>query len=88
MFPVSKAGVGGGRGGEGVLYRTSPGRPTDLAYSWAMPAILVAGKGLGGFFFFCFFTFIPVPLFPVVLFHLPISFLPLFGRRHKMTHKG
>ena len=41
----------------------SPGRPTVLAYSWARPAILVAGKGRGGcFYFFCFFTFISVPL--------------------------
>ena len=33
-----------------------------LAYHWAKPAILVAGKGRGGMFlFFCFFTFIPVP---------------------------
>ena len=33
-----------------------------LAYSRARPAILVAGKGRGGmFYFFCFFTFIPVP---------------------------
>ena len=30
-----------------------------LAYSWAKPAILVAGKGR---VVFCFFTFIPVPL--------------------------
>ena len=42
-----------------------------LAYSWARTAILVADKGLGGlFYFFCFFTFIPVPLFPLPLFHL------------------
>ena len=34
-----------------------------LAYSWSKPAVLVAGKGRGGmFYFFCFFTFIPVPL--------------------------
>ena len=33
-----------------------------LAYSWARPAILIAGKGRGGMFLFCFFTFIPVPL--------------------------
>ena len=30
-----------------------------LAYNWAMPAILEAGKGRGGCFnFFCFFAFI------------------------------
>ena len=34
-----------------------------LAYSWARPAILVAGKGIGGIvYFFCFFTSIHVPL--------------------------
>ena len=34
-----------------------------LAHSWARPAILVAGKGRGEYFyFFCFFTFIPFPL--------------------------
>ena len=60
--------------GKGVVYLKSPGRPTDIGYSWAMPAILIAGKviGEGCFFFvfflffvfclFCFFTFIPVPL--------------------------
>ena len=32
-----------------------------LTYSWARPAILVAGKGRGGMFLLCFFTFIPVP---------------------------
>ena len=34
-----------------------------LAYSWARPAILVAGKGREVMFLFLlFFTFIPVPL--------------------------
>ena len=44
-----------------------------LAYSWARPTILVAGKGIGGMFLFLKFlhfhscsSFIPVPLF-----HLP-----------------
>ena len=62
-----------------------------LAYSWARPAILVAGKGKGGMFFICFFTFIPVP--PSFLFLSfisntisSISFLPFSGRCHKMTH--
>ena len=41
-----------------------------LAYSWARPAILVAGKGRGGMFLFLLFlhfhscsSFFPVPLF-------------------------
>ena len=65
-----------------------------LAYSWARPAILVAGKGSGGcFYFFFFFTFIPVPLSFLSLSFISstissISFLPFSGRRHKMTHKG
>ena len=65
-----------------------------LAYSWARPAILVVGKGRGGmFYFFCFFTFIPVPLSSLSLSFISstlssISFLPLSGRRHKMTLKG
>ena len=61
-----------------------------LAYSWARPAILVAGKGRGGFFFiYCYYTFIPVPLSSLSLsFISSISFLPFSGRRQKMTHKG
>ena len=65
-----------------------------LAYSWARPAILVAGKGRGGcFYFFCFFTFIPIPLSSLSLSFISstissIFCLPFSGRRHKMTHKG
>ena len=65
-----------------------------LAYSWARPAILVVGKGRGGmFYFFCFFTFFPVPLSSLSLSFISstlssISFLPFSGRRHKMTLKG
>ena len=65
-----------------------------LAYCWARPAILVAGESRGGcFYFFCFFTFIPVPLSSLSLPFISstissISFLPFSGRRHKMTHKG
>ena len=66
-----------------------------LVYSWARPANLIAGKGRGGgcFYFFCFFTFIPVPLSSLSISFFSstissISFLPFSGRRHKMTHKG
>ena len=75
------------------MYLTSPGCPI-LAYSWTRPAILVAGKGSGGmFYFFCFFTFIPVPLSPLSLTFISstfssISLLPFSGRQHIMTHKG
>ena len=68
---------------EGVVYLTSPGRPTDIGLQ----------LGRGYFYFFCFFTFIPVPLSSLFISFLSstitsISFLPFFGRRHKMTHKG
>ena len=33
-----------------------------LAYSWAKPAILAHVRAEGECFYFCFFTFIPVPL--------------------------
>ena len=65
-----------------------------LAYSWARPAILVAGKGRGEcFYFFCFFIFIPVPLSSLSLSFISttissVSFLHFSGRRHKMTYKG
>ena len=51
-----------------------------LAYSWARPAILVAGKGRGGMFlFFCFFTFIPVLFSSLSLFYFPLlSLLSVF----------
>ena len=49
--------------GKGVMYLSHGGVQLRLAYSWARPAILVAGKGRGEcLYFFCFFTFIPVPL--------------------------
>ena len=69
-----------------------------LAYSWARSAILVVGKDRGEcFYFFCFFTFIPVLLSSLSLSFISstlsstlssISFLPFSGRRHKMTLKG
>ena len=62
-----------------------------LAYMWARFAILVAGKGTGEcFYFFCFFSFIPVPLSSLSLSFISstissVSFLLFSGRRHKMT---
>ena len=51
-----------------------------LAYSWARPAILVAGKGRGGcFYFFCFFTHSCSSYFPVPLFHLLYYLFYLFS---------
>ena len=62
-----------------------------LSYSWARPAILVAGKGRGGMFLLLLFldfhygsssfSFISSTI-------SSISFLSFSGRRHKMTHKG
>ena len=49
---------------EGVVYLTSPGRPTDIGLQLGVacyPLFQVRVEG-GYFYFFCFFTFIPVPL--------------------------
>ena len=74
-----------------------------LAYSWARPAIIVAGKGTGArgvcvcgggggggmFLFLLFLHFHSCSLSSLSLsFISSISFLPFSGRRHKMTHKG
>ena len=58
-----------------------------LAYSWARPAILVAGKGRrggegvgGGGYFLCLFTFIPVRLSSCPSLSSPLlSLLSLFS---------
>ena len=84
-------------GGEGVVYLTTPGRPTDIGLQLGKafyPCTFVAGKCRGEcFYFFCFFPFIHVPLsFLSLSFIFPtissISFLPFSGRRHKMIRKG
>ena len=65
-----------------------------LAYSWAKPAILVAGKGRGGIFLFLHFLhfYSCSSLFPVPLFHLFYylfyRFSPFLWETTKMTHKG
>ena len=54
-----------------------------LAYSWARPAILVAGKGRGEMFLFLLFLhFVPVPLSSLSFSFISstISFLPFSGR--------
>ena len=64
--------------GRSVMYLMSLGLQLILAYSWARPAILVAGKGRGGcFYFFCFFTFILVFFLPCP--SLSSSLLSLFS---------
>ena len=60
-----------------------------LAYSWARPAILVAGKGKGEMFLFLLFLHShSVPLSSLFVFFISatissISFLPFSWRRHK-----
>ena len=82
---------GGGWCGKGVVYLTVRGVQLILAYIWARPTILVAGKGRGGMLIFLLFhscsSLYPVPLFPLIycLFCLLFS---LSGRQHKMTYKG
>ena len=63
-----------------------------LAFSWARPDILAAGKGRGGerFYFFCFFTFIHFPPSTLSLFFIfstlsSICLLPFSRRPHKIT---
>ena len=65
-----------------------------LAYSWARPAMLVAGKGREVMFLFLLFlhfhscfSFFPVPPFHLFC-YLFCLFSPFLWRRHKMTHKG
>ena len=77
---------------EGVLYLTSPGRPTDIGLQLGKACYPCSRWG-GCFYFFCFFTFIPVPLSSLSLSFISstisfIFFLPFSGRQHKMTHKG
>ena len=68
-------GVGAGGwelGGKGVVYLRHRGVQLIMAYSWARPAILVAGKGRGGMFLFVLFLHFHScsSFFPVSLFHL------------------
>ena len=50
---VLVTGGGGGGGGGCRVSLTSPGRPTEIAYSWAKPAMFVVGKVRGGMFLLC-----------------------------------
>ena len=91
-LPVIKTGWSGGA--KVLCILDHRGVQLILAYSWARPAILVGVRVEGEcFYFFCFFTFIPVPLSSLSLSFISstlssISFLPFSGRRHKMTLKG
>ena len=65
-----------------------------LAYSWAKPAILIAGKGRGGMFFMSsnsslsfLFLFLPCSSLSSLLLSL-LSLLSLPVGDDKMTHKG
>ena len=81
---------------EGVVYLTSPGRPTVIGLQLPRLAILVAGKGRVGNVFISsvsslsfLFLFLPCPAHSFISSTMSsISFLPFSGRRHKMTHKG
>ena len=66
---------------EGVVYLSSLGIQLILAYSWARPVNLVAGKGRGGMFlFFPFLHFHSCSsFFPVPLFHLFYYLFCLFS---------
>ena len=56
--------------GRGDGYLKSLGRPTDIGFQLGKACYpFLAGKGRGGnvLYFFCFFTFIPVPLSSLTL---------------------
>ena len=62
-----------------------------LAYTWARPAILIAGKGRWGmilFLLFLHFHSCSLSFLSLSFISSTISFLPFSERRHKMTHKG
>ena len=80
---------------EGAVYLTSPGRPTDIGLQLGKgPAILVVGRVEGEcFYFFCFFTFIPVPLSSLSLSFISstlssISFLPFLWETTQNDPQG
>ena len=65
-----------------------------LAYNLARPAILAAGKGIGGMFLFLLFlyfhsfsSFSPVSFICSTIIS-SVSVLPFSERQHKMTYKG
>ena len=60
-----------------------------LAYSWARPSILVAGKDREGMFLFLLFLHFNSCSLSSLSLSLPLSVLCTFsGRLHKMSHKG
>ena len=79
--------------GKGSLQLFSPGCPTNIDLSWAMPAVFAAGKGRGRMLLFLLFLLFHSPLSSLSLSFIystipSISFLPFSGRWNKMTHKG
>ena len=69
------------------MYLTS----LKLAYSWARPAILAAGKGRGGNALISSvssLSFIFLSTLSLSFISSTVSLLPFSGRRHKMTQKG
>ena len=65
-----------------------------LAYNWARPVTLVAGKGRGGMFSFLLFlhfhsrsSFFPVPLF-LLLYYLFYLFSPFFWKMTQNDPQG
>ena len=96
--------VGGGRGAGSSVSKVSciyrhRGVKLILAYSWARPAILIAGKDRGGMFLFLLFFFFFVLFCFVFHFHSSSSFFPIplshlyylffsHPQGDKITHKG
>ena len=64
--------------GEGVVYLTSLGRPTDIDLQLSKACYPCRGKCRGGcFYFFCFFTFILALFLPCPSLSFPL--LSLFS---------
>ena len=59
-----------------------------LAYSWARPSILVAGKGKGGIFLFLLFLHFHSCFFSVPLFHLFYLFSPFLWEMTQNDPQG
>ena len=76
-------GVGGWSGGAKLCISRYRGVQLILAYSWARPAILAAGKGREGMFLFVRFLhfYSCSSIFPVPLFHLFYYLLYVFSPR-------
>ena len=80
--------------GKGVVYLMSPGRPTEIGYSWARPAILAEVRVEGNLFISSvtslsfIFLFLLCPSLTISFSSTISSISFSLGDNTKMTHKG